>query len=68
MYPNLNAEMSRYNISNKDIATPIGRTESTASLELNGKYPITLDEAKKIKAIIPTNKPLEVLFSTEAID
>lgn len=68
MYPNLNAELSRYNISNKDIATAIGRTESTVSLKLSGKYPITLEEAKTIKATIRTNKPLEVLFSTEVID
>lgn len=68
MYPNLNAEMARYNITNQDIAIAIDRTESTVSLKLNGKFPITLDEAKKIKAVISTNKPIEVLFSTEVID
>ena len=68
MYPNLNAELARYNVKNEDIAKAIGRTTSTVSLKLSGKYPITLGEAMAIKKLISTEKPIEVLFSTEVIE
>lgn len=37
-------------------------SSSTFSLKLNGKYPFTLDEAKKIKNILGTETTLDELF------
>lgn len=68
MYPNLNAERARYNITLETLANSVGVTLSTLSLKLKGKYPITLIEAKKIKKAIGTSLPLEILFSEEAIE
>lgn len=61
-YPNLRAERSRKGITIKNIADKLGLTSGTVSLKLNGKYPITLDEAKQIKEILNVDIPLEVLF------
>ena len=35
---------------------------STLSQKLNGKYPITLIEAKKFKKIVKSDLPIEILF------
>lgn len=68
MYPNLNAERARRNITIEDIAKALDKTVGTVSLKLRGEYPITLAEAVTIKSCIGTNLPLEILFSTEAIE
>lgn len=72
MYPNLNAEFARQNLTLektveglKDLG--VNMTIGTLSLKKSGKYPITLDEAKAIKTVVKTDLPLEVLFSKEAI-
>lgn len=62
MYPNLNAERARRNISLANLADGLGLTVPTVSLKLNGKYPITLNEAKKIKKILAVDMPLDELF------
>ena len=73
MYPNVEAERIRAGLTLEPIAEALGVTVSTLSLKLNGKYPITFNEAKKIKDIIAEAKkakgitinidlPLEVLF------
>lgn len=64
MYPNLNAELARCGISQRELASRIGRTPGTLSLKLTGKAVVTLPEAAKIKEIIGTTLPLEVLFAT----
>lgn len=50
MYPNLNAELARRGIKRIDIAKDLygGRTASVSE-KLNGKYPLSLNEAMKIK-------------------
>lgn len=68
MYPNLNAERVRQGVKVEDLASDLGVTVSTMSLKLNGKAPITLIEAKKIKQKLKTTLPIETLFSTEAIN
>lgn len=45
MYKNLKAEMSRYNIKNEDIASKLNITPSTASLKVNGKARVLVNEA-----------------------
>ena len=67
MYPNLRAEMARNKITQGDLSEALGWAPSTASLKVNGKAPITLDEAKVIKAIVKTNLPIEELFEEEAV-
>lgn len=73
MYPNVEAERTRAGLTLEPIAEELGITVSTLSQKLNGKYPITFDEAKKIKDIIVREKlrkgisinidmSLEVLF------
>ena len=52
MYPEIRAEMARKKMSLDTIANGLECTVSTASLKLNGKAPITLKEAVKIKSII----------------
>lgn len=62
MYPNLNAEMARHNITRGELGESIGWAPSTTSLKLNGKTEISLNEAKEIKKIVKTELPLEELF------
>lgn len=67
MYPNLNAELARKNLTLENVVDElrkrgIYRTIATLSLKKNGRYPFTLNEAKALKAIVGTDLPLEVLF------
>ena len=62
MYKNVNAERARRGITLEDLAEALGLTISTVSQKLNGKYPITLDEAKIIKGRLGVDMPLEELF------
>ena len=67
MFPNLEGERAKFKIKLADLAEAIGVTIGTMSLKLQGKYPITLDEAIKIKARIGTDMPIEELFSEEVV-
>ena len=49
MFKNLKAEMSRYNIKNEDIANKLNITPGTASLKINGKARVLVNEAWKIQ-------------------
>lgn len=62
MYRNAKAEMVRAGKTLADLSDNLGGTISTWSLKLNGKYPITLDEAKRFKRFVGTELPIEVLF------
>ena len=62
MYRNAKAEMVRAGLTLADLSENLGGTISTWSLKLNGKYPITLDEAKRFKRLVKTDLPIEVLF------
>jgi antitoxin component HigA of HigAB toxin-antitoxin module len=62
MYRNVKAEMVRQGLQLKDISEALGKKVPTVSLKLNGKYPLTLDEAKKIKKVLKSDLPLETLF------
>lgn len=62
MYRNVKAEMVRQGLKLKDIAEALDKKISTVSLKLNGKYPLTFNEAKKIKAVLKSDMPLETLF------
>lgn len=64
MFCNLEAELARRGLSKKELALCLGCTPSTLSMKLNGKSPISLYEAAKIKAILGTDIPLEILFES----
>lgn len=67
MFPNFNAEYARCNLTLEKVVDElekrgISMTVSTLSQKKNGKYPITLKEAKALKEIVNTDLPLDVLF------
>ena len=64
MYPNLNAEMKRIGVEQKDIARVLSKGADGISLKFNGKRAWLLEEAKKIKSEFFPNLSLEYLFST----
>lgn len=47
MYPNLNAEMSRFNITQKDISSVLSIGPATLSEKMTGKKDFKLKECKK---------------------
>lgn len=72
MYPNFNAEYARKGLTLDTLVAEMEkrdckRSVPTMSLKLNGKAPITLNEAKVLKDVLGTTLPIEVLFSEEAI-
>lgn len=62
MYPYLRGEMTMRMYTSSKMAKELEISISTFSLKLNGKYPFTLDEAKKIKNLLGTEKTLDELF------
>lgn len=65
MYPNLNAELSRRDLTVEKLALLIGMNYNTLRLKLKGERRLTFSEALSIKQAINVTIPLEVLFSTE---
>lgn len=62
MYRNAKAEMVRAGLTLADVSENLGGTVATWSLKLNGKAPITLDEAKRFKRLVKSELPIEELF------
>lgn len=62
MYKNAKAEMVRNGLRLEDVATLMDMNISSLSQKLNGKRPLTLDEAKLFKKVVKTDLPLEELF------
>lgn len=64
IYPVLKGEMSKRKITLAMIAVDprVDCTVSTLSQKLNGKYPLTFEEATAIKEIVQSELPLEDLF------
>ncbi len=65
MYFNLYAEMSRNNITQKELCKKIGINSSTLSEKLNGKTDFKLSECEKIKKIFPNKLTIDYLFETK---
>lgn len=61
MYPNLRAEIARCGFNMGDVADQLGISLASFSLRMN-KSGFTLAEAKRLKEIVKTDLPLEVLF------
>lgn len=73
MFPNFSAEYSRRGFTLEKLAEEMEkrgckRTVPTLSQKLNGKYTLTLDEAKILRDIVAPQKTIDVLFSEEAIE
>ena len=62
MYPNVNAELGRLGWSRKDLSIEIGMRYMTLVDRLNGKYPLLLSEAIKIKSALGVSESLDYLF------
>lgn len=62
MYRNAKAEMVRAGLILSDVSEALGSTVTTWSLKLNGRAPITLDEAKRFKKLVKSELPIEELF------
>lgn len=67
MYPNFNAEYARKGLTLEKLSDEMEkrgckRTIPTLSQKLNGKFTLTLNEAKVLKEIVGTDLPLDILF------
>lgn len=67
MFPEVRAEMARHKLTLGMIASDprIDLTISTLSKKLNGKFPLTFNEAVAIKEVLHSDLPLEKLFQPE---
>ncbi len=63
MYSNVKAELARRNLTIVDLSRMTGIRYQTLADKINGKFPLTLDEAKKIKSSLGVEIPLEELFA-----
>lgn len=63
MYLNVKAELARQNLSVVDLSKKTGIRYQTLVEKLNGKYPLTLDEAKEIKTALGVDLSMEELFA-----
>ncbi|MBQ2771076.1 MAG: helix-turn-helix transcriptional regulator [Clostridia bacterium] len=62
LYPNLEAELKRRNITRRMIADDFEVSLSAVSDRLNGNSPVSMAFAKSIKARYEIDVPLEILF------
>lgn len=62
MYPELNAEMARKGITQKELSDLTGISVSSLSLKLTGKVKLTFGDAIKIKRALKSQLELEALF------
>jgi DNA-binding XRE family transcriptional regulator len=62
MYSNVKAELARRNLTIIDLSNMTGIRYQTLVDKINGKYPMLLDEAKKIKEALGVDIPIEDLF------
>ena len=65
MFPNLEAEMARYKITQNEIAKILAWKPTTLSFKLNGKSSLSLKECVEIKNQAFPDKTLDYLFATE---
>jgi transcriptional regulator with XRE-family HTH domain len=64
-YPNLSAELKRYDITQEEMAERIGRKPETVSRWLNGKSKMPVEACFQIKEIIFPSMSVDYLFSNE---
>ena len=62
MYANVKAEMARKNMTAIELSKKTGIRYQSLANKINGKAPVSLDEAKTIKTALDVDIPLDVLF------
>lgn len=62
MYQNLRAEIARAGMSNAKVADKLGIDRCTFSAKVTGQRDWKFEEVCKIKKLLGTKMPLEVLF------
>jgi len=67
MYSNVKAELARHNLTLVDLSNKTGIRYQTLVGKINGNYPITLDEAKKIKEALGVDISIEELFERASV-
>lgn len=67
MYPNLEAELSRYHISPEDVLGALGISKKTLNNKRAGRTDWTYKEVLAIRQLFPDNAniSIEYLFETE---
>ena len=67
MYPNLNAEMARHNVTPKDISEVLNVTLETARNKLYGRTKVSTQEAEVIRDAYFPGMTIDYLFSLKPI-
>ena len=62
MYANVKAEMARKNMTAIELSKKTGIRYQSLANKINGKAPVSLDEAKTIKTALEVDIPLDELF------
>jgi len=66
-YPNLSAELRRFDISQDEMATRIGTTPETVSRWMNGKQKMPIETCFRIKQELFPNLTVDYLFASTPI-
>lgn len=66
-YPNLNAELKRYDITQDEMAERIGRRPETVNRWLNGKNKMPVEACFQIKEQLFPSMSVDYLFAEEPI-
>lgn len=62
MYPNLRAEMARWNVSTTDFSSVVGKTERSIRDKISGKGDFTLTEIIAIRDTFFPGQSIDYLF------
>lgn len=65
MYANVKAEMARQGLTVVDLSNKTGIRYQSLTDKINGRAPIKLEEAQKIKKALAVKIPLEELFEVK---
>lgn len=66
-YPNLSAEMKRFGIEQREMASSIGRTPQTVSNWMSGRNSPTVEDAFKVRDTFFPNMSIDYLFADDPI-
>lgn len=68
IYPNLSAEMSRYGISDSDVAFAVSKDPRTVRNWISGKTDIPYRQCMQIRDALFAGMSTDYLFSTKPVD
>ena len=68
MFPNLKAEMARYNITCAKIGDVVGKSSTWVESRLQGKTILPIGDALKIQSALFPNLSLNYLFANEPLE